>query len=144
LAYDPVLSIMDDDTAGWIGRMLEGTSVDSETLSVDLINEIGPIPGHFLGTADTRKHWQDEHFFPEVADQVAYPTWLETGKKDTLDLAQERMDHILATHKPEPLTAEQDRAVERMLGDARDHYRAEGMITNEQWATYMDTLEAAD
>jgi trimethylamine--corrinoid protein Co-methyltransferase len=142
LAYDPVLSIMDDDTAGWVGRMLEGTRVDRDTLSVDLINKIGPIPGHFLGTADTRKHWRDEHFFPKVADETAYPTWLETGKKDTLELAKERMEDILATHQPEPLTNEQERAVERMLGDARDHYRAEGMISDEQWATYMETLEA--
>ena len=142
LVYDPVLSIMDDDTAGWIGRMLEGTNVNTDTLSVDLINEVGPIPAHYLGSANTRKHWRDEHFFPKVADETAYPTWIETGKKDTLDLARERMDHILATHKPEPLTDEQERAVERMLGDARDHYRSAGYISDEEWATYMQTLEA--
>ena len=45
-----------------------------------------------------------------------------------VDLARERMDHILATHVPEPLTPSQDRAVERMLSDAREHYRAAGMI----------------
>jgi len=142
LVYDPVLSIMDDDTAGWIGRMLEGTTVNPDTLSVNLINEVGPIPGHYLSTADTREHWRDEHFFPKVADETAYPTWIETGKKDTLDLARERMDDILATHQPLPLTDEQERAVERMLGDAREHYRSAGLISDEEWATYMQALEA--
>jgi trimethylamine--corrinoid protein Co-methyltransferase len=142
LAYHPVLSIMDDDTAGWIGRMLEGTTVNPDTLSVDLINEVGPIPGHYLGTAQTREHWRDEHFFPKVADETAYPTWLESGKKDILDLARERMADILATHQPEPLSGEQERAVERMLGDARDHYRSAGMISDDDWATYTQTLEA--
>jgi trimethylamine--corrinoid protein Co-methyltransferase len=141
LVYDPVLSIMDDDTAGWIGRMLEGTKVTPDTLSVNLINEVGPIPGHYLSAADTREHWRDEHFFPKVADETAYPTWIQTGKKDTLDLARERMDDILATHQPLPLTDEQERAVEKMLGDARDHYRSEGLISDEEWAVYMQTLD---
>ena len=144
LAYHPVLSIMDDDIAGWIGRMLQGTTVNQETLAVDLINEVGPIPGHFLNTAHTREHWRDEHNFPQVADEEAYPVWVTSGKKDTLDLARERMDHILATHEPEPLTPEQDRAIERMLTDAREHYRAAGLIDDQEWATYMDTLESAD
>ena len=141
LVYDPVLSIMDDDTAGWIGRMLEGTTVNPDTLSVNLINEVGPIPGHYLSTVNTREHWRDEHFFPNVADETAYPTWIETGKKDTLDLARERMDDILANHQPLPLTDEQERAVERMLGDAREHYRSEGLISDEEWALYMQTLD---
>jgi hypothetical protein len=52
------------------------------------------------------------------------------------------MADILATHQPEPLSDEQERAVERMLGDARDHYRSAGMISDDDWATYMQTLEA--
>ncbi len=142
LVYHPVLSIMDDDTAGWIGRMLGGTTVNPDTLSVDLINEIGPIPGHYLSTEDTREHWRDEHFFPKVSDETTYPTWIESGKKDTLDLARERMDDILAKHQPLPLTDEQERAVEKMLDDARDHYRSERLISDDEWDLYMRALEA--
>lgn len=142
LVYHPVLSIMDDDIAGWVGRMLQGTTVNPDTLSVDLINEIGPIPGHYLSTANTREHWRDEHFFPKVADEQAYPIWMQSGKKDTVTLARERMDDILTNHQPVSLTHEQERAVERMLGDARDHYRSEGLISDEEWAAYMLTLEA--
>lgn len=142
LVYDPVLSIMDDDTAGWIGRMLEGTTVTQETLSVDLIAEVGPIPGHYLSSGDTRRHWQDEHFFPQVSDETTYPTWLETGKKDTLDLARERRDEILRSHQPLPLSDEQERAVERMLETARHHYRSEGLISDQEWGAYMQALAA--
>ncbi|NQV05109.1 trimethylamine methyltransferase family protein, partial [bacterium] len=102
-----------------------------------------PIPGHFLNTAHTREHWRDEHNFPKVADEEAYPVWVAGEKKDMLDNARDRMDHILATHQPEPLTAEQDSAIQRMLTDARDHYRAEGLITDTEWATYMNALENA-
>ena len=71
-----------------------------------------------------------------------YPTWIESGKKDTLDLARERMDDILAKHQPLPLTDEQERAVEKMLDDARDHYRSERLISDDEWDLYMRALEA--
>ena len=143
LVYHPVLSIMDDDIAGWIGTMLGGTTVTTDTLAIDLINDVGPIPGHYLNTAHTRDHWRDEHNFPTVADEEAYAVWVAGDRKDTLTLARERMDHILATHQPEPLTTEQEASVAKMLDDARAHYRSTGDITDDEWATYMQTLEAA-
>ena len=143
LVYNPVLSILDDDIAGWVGRLLQGIDVNPESLAIDLINEVGPVPGHFLNTAHTRKHWREEHFFPKAADEEAYPVWFELGKKDALALAAERMDDILTNHQPEPLTDEHERAVERMLTDAREHYRNEGMISDEEWAEYCDMLDRA-
>jgi len=143
LVYNPVLSILDDDIAGWVGRLLQGIDVNPESLAIDLINEVGPVPGHFLNTAHTRKHWREEHFFPKAADEEAYPVWFELGKKDALALAAERMDDILTNHQPEPLTEEHERAVERMLTDAREHYRNEGMISDEEWAEYCDMLDRA-
>ena len=54
------------------------------------------------------------------------------------------MDDILTNHQPEPLTDEQERAVERMLVEARDHYRKAGMISDEEWAEYTKVLEHAN
>jgi trimethylamine--corrinoid protein Co-methyltransferase len=144
LLYHPVLSILDDDVAGWIGRFLEGVSISEETLAIDLINEVGPIPGHYLSTAHTREWWRKEQWLPKAADLEAYPVWLRSGKKDALALARERMESILATHKPKPLTPEQERAVEDVLSEARRFYRDRGTITDEEWSTYMRTLESAN
>jgi hypothetical protein len=38
------------------------------------------------------------------------------------------MEKILATHKPHPITAEQDKDIERILVDARQHYRKKGLL----------------
>ena len=51
------------------------------------------------------------------------------------------MEYILAIHLRLRLTEEQEREVERMLSDARDHYRSEGLISDEEWALYMQALE---
>jgi len=144
LLYHPVLSVLDDDIAGWIGRFLQGAEVNDETLAIDLINEVGPIPGHYLNREHTRKWWRKEQFIPKVADRETYPVWIKSGKKDALALAKERVEEILATHKPKSLTPAEEQIVEDILKEAREYYRKKGLITDEEWTTYMKTLESAD
>ncbi len=69
LSYNPVLSILDDDVAGMIGRFIESVQVSDETLAIDLIEKTGPIPGYYLNTAHTRKLWQTQDYMPKVADR---------------------------------------------------------------------------
>ena len=142
LLYHPVLAILDDDVAGWVGRFLEGVTVADETLAIDLINQVGPIPGHYLSTAHTREWWRKEQWLPKAADLEAYPVWVRSGKRDAMALAQERMDEILASHVPMPLTPEQEQAVEEILTNARQFYRDRGSISDEEWSAYMTALQA--
>jgi trimethylamine--corrinoid protein Co-methyltransferase len=144
LMYSPEMAVMEDDVAGWIGGVLEGPTFNEETLAIDLINEVGPIPGHYMGTAHTRKWWNKEDYFPQVADIEAYASWAMTGKKDMLDNAKAKVEAILASHKPLPLSASEDQALEDILGEARNHYRSKGMISDEEWAAYMKELESTD
>jgi trimethylamine--corrinoid protein Co-methyltransferase len=134
-----VLSILDDDVAGWIGRFLEGVTVTDDTLAIDLINQVGPIPGHYLSTAHTREWWRHEQWLPQAADLEAYPVWLRSGKKDALALAKERMAEILATHEPAPLSPEQDQAIDSILREARDYYRKKNLISDAEWSSYRRT-----
>jgi hypothetical protein len=45
-----------------------------------------------------------------------------------VDYAKEKMDQILATHKPTPLTPNQEKDIERILEDARTFYKEKGML----------------
>jgi trimethylamine--corrinoid protein Co-methyltransferase len=128
LAYSPVLAIINDDVANIIGRTIEGFDVNKETMALDLIHEVGPNPGSFLGEKHTLTHWKKEFFVPAVADCLSYDEWLRQDKKSTIDRAMERMEKILATHKPMPVTAEQDKDIDRILEDARQHYRRKGLL----------------
>ncbi|MGQ9569540.1 MAG: trimethylamine methyltransferase family protein [Thermodesulfovibrionales bacterium] len=123
LAFHPLQAVLDDDVAGMVGRFIEGVTVNKETLAVDLIEEIGPIPGHFLTSEHTRKYFDKEGFFPKAADTLPYEEWREGGRKDALMLAEERMNEILKTHTCEPLPDEQDREIEKILNRAREYYR---------------------
>jgi trimethylamine--corrinoid protein Co-methyltransferase len=142
LTHHPIQAILDDDSAGMVGRFMGGIAVNDETLAIDLIEEVGPIPGHFLDKAHTRKWWKLEQFVPKSADRLTYPEWMNTGKKTCLDYARERMEEILATHKPMPLTHGQEEDVERVLKEARKHYKERGLITDEEMATYEKSMQS--
>ena len=57
---DNVTAIIDDEMVGAIGRLLEGVQVNEETLALDLIEQVGPIPGEYLSKKHTRDWWQKE------------------------------------------------------------------------------------
>jgi len=82
LTWSPVQEVLDDDIAGWIGRLLEGVEVNDEILAIDLINEIGPILGYYLNKKHTMKWWSKEQFMPKVADTEPYPLWIKKGKQE--------------------------------------------------------------
>jgi len=137
----PLQAILDDDIAGMVGRFIEGVTVSDETIALDLIEQVGPIPGQYLNTAHTREWWQKEQFVPKVADELTYPEWMKTGKKDCLDYAKKRMEEILATHKVSiPLTPGQEEDVKKILNKARKYYRERGLISDEEWEVYQEKV----
>jgi len=130
LTLHAVQAILDDDIAGWIGRFIGGIEVNDETLAIELIEEVGPVPGYYLDKEHTRKWWKKESFEPKVADRLTYPEWMAGGKRSALDYAKERMGEILATHEPNPLTSTQEEEVERILREAKRYYREKGLVSS--------------
>ncbi|MBN1315353.1 MAG: trimethylamine methyltransferase family protein [Anaerolineales bacterium] len=144
LIAHPIKAILDDDVAGMVGRILQGVDVNDETLALDVIDQVGPLPGTFLTTAHTRKWWRKEQYIPQVADHLSQEDWLAAGSKTPIDHAREKMEHILATHQTAPLLPEQEQAIEDILNDARQYYRKLGAISDEEWAAYQEDLSSPD
>jgi trimethylamine--corrinoid protein Co-methyltransferase len=142
LTHHPIQAILDDDMAGMVGRYMEGVTVSTESLALDLIEQVGPVPGHFMSAAHTRKWWKLEQFVPKTADRLTYPEWQSTGKRTCLDYARQRMEELLSTHKPLPLTQSQEDAVERVLEEARTHYHKKGLITDDEMRLYRDSMKS--
>ena len=118
LTYHPAISVVDNDVCGMVGRILEGVEVTDETLGIDLIEDVGPVPGNYLSREHTRKWWKKEQFMPMVADRLPYPEWIKKGKKNVLSNAKQKVKEILATHIPTPLPKDQDEGIEEILKEA--------------------------
>lgn len=126
--YHPIGAVLDDDIATWVGHVIEGFEINDETLALDLIDEVGPIPGTYLDKAHTRNWWKSQQFTPRSADRTTYPEWLRSGKKTALHYARERTEEILRTHRVPPLNDDADRALDEILEEAEAHYRDKDLL----------------
>ena len=124
ITVSPVVAIMDNELARRIGKMIDGVNVNEETLAVDLINKVGPIPGQFLSTEHTRKLWKSELLLPALADRVGYSEWVGGGKKTSLDYAKEKYEEIIATYNPSPLPEDKEKAIDEIMEEVRKFYKS--------------------
>lgn len=129
LTYHPVQSIIDDDIASMIGRYVEGINVNHDTLALDLINNVGPIPGHFLTSKHTIEWWKKEHHIPKVSDRKSYHDWIREDKPSILENAKQRMEQILESYEQDPpLSEQQNEDLDRILEEARKYYKSKDLI----------------
>jgi trimethylamine--corrinoid protein Co-methyltransferase len=105
-----LLLVLDDELCGMALRLARGIEVSDETLAVNLIREVN-FSGHYLNQRHTARYFRREHFVPRLIIRDGYEAWEKASRKTVLDRARERMEEILAAHRPREL----DPAVEREL-----------------------------
>jgi trimethylamine--corrinoid protein Co-methyltransferase len=112
LTFDYGQAVLDDEIVRMIKHFKQGFEVNAETLSVDLIDEIGHF-GEFLSHDSTlakMKTLSQNHLF----DRSTREDWKSKGKPGSYAKALSRAIEILENHKPVPLpesAAEQIRAI---------------------------------
>jgi trimethylamine--corrinoid protein Co-methyltransferase len=120
LCYSLAQLAICDDILGWIEHCLRGVDVSEEALAVDLIDEVGP-DGQYLDKKHTLEHFQ-ERWYPALMDRDNHDNWLAKGGKTLVQRATERVEEILAEHKPEPLPKEVAEAVHAIVERAGAEY----------------------
>jgi trimethylamine---corrinoid protein Co-methyltransferase len=129
LSWSPVIAVLDNDLAGAVGYFIEGANIGDETLALDIIDRVGPIPGSFLGEESTRKWWETEFFIPKIMDRLPYEVWKIQGKKSEIDNAKNKVKEIIKTHKVSvPLNDEQSRELDNIYAEAKKFYEERGLI----------------
>ncbi len=118
--WSPVQAVIDNELNAMVGRILEGIRVTDETLAIDLIQEVGPLPGNYLKTHHTRRLWQEEQLVPRLSDRLSYESWVQQGAQDVVARARDLAKEIIATHEVPPLPAEQNRELDRILRAAEE------------------------
>ena len=79
-------------------------SNEDSLLALDLIDQKGP-DGQFLDDEHTFKHFR-KLWTPNLIDQKNYDRWAAEGQKTLGTRTSERVEEILNTHKPKPLSPE--------------------------------------
>lgn len=105
----PEAIILDADIYHRARYQLAQMDVNPETLAVDVIEAVGP-GGHFLGQKHTRKYMKDA-MKRAITHEIG-----ENGKYcDPIEAAREKVAWILENYEPEPLEAEKQAELTRIL-----------------------------
>jgi trimethylamine--corrinoid protein Co-methyltransferase len=120
LCYSLAQLVICDEILGWLEHFIRGVDVSDEALAVDLIDEVGP-DGQFLATNHTRAHFR-ERWYPTLFERDTYNNWLAEGGKTLEQRANERVEAILAEHRPESLPKDVAQAVHAIVERAEKQY----------------------
>lgn len=125
-AFSPVQLMIDDEIASNIERLTQGIEVTEETLSVDVIATTGPL-GNYLKRMDTLKQFRRQHHQARLSDRSTRPQWSAQGALDARDRALARMKSLLQTHVPEPLSVDERRDFDRLMGGFSKEYSVDSI-----------------
>ncbi len=97
-----------------------GIVTDEEKWLDNLIEQVGP-GGNFLGQRSTRAGIRSgEWYIGMLGVHEAYETWEAAGNPTLREEVNERIDHILATHRPLPLGEEVEQELAKIQKKASD------------------------
>ncbi len=113
---------MMDEAIGYSRRITRGIEVNEDTLAVDVIHDVGPN-GHYLREEHTRRHYKTEFWYPNLCDRRNYEEWDTMGKQRMSDRVIARVEEVLATHEPSPISAETEKAIEKALAEAEERVK---------------------
>jgi len=102
--------VLTNELVAMADNLLKGIEVSDETLSVEVLEEVGP-GGNFLGHPQTVQHFRD-FWFPTLSDRYTYEEWQSRGGLDMGERLRRRVNDILREHEPEPLETDK---VERIM-----------------------------
>ena len=108
----PLIAIA-DDLLGFLRAATGGVVVDDETLALDVIEELGPT-GNYLTHDHTLKHFR-EPYYSKLADKRQYSQWVERGATTMEQRAAEQVEEILSSHEPEPLPADVQQEIRKIV-----------------------------
>ncbi len=94
----PELIVLTDEVVGMVKVIMSGLEINDETLSLDLIERVGPR-GDYLSQAHTLKHFR-KFWVPTVFDRSLVKG---EGVKNCEELVNEKTLKIMKTYKPKPL-----------------------------------------
>lgn len=94
--------LIDDEIASMVKRVVQGITVNDETLAVETIKNVGSGKD-FLGQRHTRDFMAKEQSKPKLIDRRMRGQWLSRGGKSLAERAGEKALEIIENHKPTPL-----------------------------------------
>ena len=116
ITFDLAQLVLDHEIAGMVLHSLDGIVVNDETLSVDVIRELG-IGKDYMSHESTYKHMKSQSQ-AQIIDRRMREDWETAGSKDAYQRAHDRVIEMLETYEPAPLPANVLNTIQSIVEEA--------------------------
>ncbi|UCE55222.1 MAG: trimethylamine methyltransferase family protein [Desulfobacterales bacterium] len=116
ITFDLAQLVMDHEIAGMILHSLKGIPVNDETLSVDIIKEMG-IGKDYLAHESTFRYMRSQSQ-AELIDRRMREDWEAAGSPDIYKRAHDKVIEILDTYEPPPLPDDVRATIREIVAEA--------------------------
>lgn len=106
-----------DEIVGLAKRYTDGIEIDDDRIGLEYIDEVGP-GGNFLSSEHTMEYFKDEFYFPDLIERRVYEQWENDGALTMEQRADRKVLEILESHEPEPLSAELEEKLDKLVAEA--------------------------
>lgn len=115
--------LLDSDIIDMVMFLLQGVEVSDKTLCVDEIRA-GGHKSDFLLSPVTLEYMRTQSR-PKFFQRMNRTTWVNAGKPDPYDLANERVKDLLVNHHPAPLPGSVAEDLRRFVADVEKEWGVE-------------------
>ena len=106
--------VIDDEMCGMVRRIKRGYEVNPDTLSFDVVKEVGP-GGHFLDKDHTFDHFRTEFYQPQLSNRDDYVSWQTNGSTRNQATANKKYKEILETYEAPELSPDVDKELMKFI-----------------------------
>jgi trimethylamine--corrinoid protein Co-methyltransferase len=107
--------VLDAEIIALCRRFSEGIPVNDTTLALDVISRVGP-GGHFMEAEHTLEQLRAGALWEaKVSNTHTSKQWEELGSPSVLIQASRRVDDLLSSHQPKPLSGETLQALQEII-----------------------------
>ncbi|MFC1582889.1 trimethylamine methyltransferase family protein, partial [Planctomycetota bacterium] len=110
--------LLQHEVIRYVESVLREIPTDDDAIPIDLIDEAGP-GGTFIDKMHTAEHFRESLFMPDLLDRNYFAPWLDGGASDMAQRIKTRKDELLATHQAEPMDADLEKEVNRIVQAAK-------------------------
>lgn len=118
MAFNYTQLVIDNEIAAMVKRVVRGVDVTDATMAVDLIKSIGGGEGKdYLSEEHTVEYMHTEQEHTLLFDRKSRENWEANGSLDLSARAEKIARDIFHTHKPEPLDADIQKQMRKIIED---------------------------
>ena len=113
--------VIDAEMLQMMSAYFEPPVIDTETLALDAVREVGPA-GHFFGATHTMQRYERAFYTPLVSNWDNYDTWIERGGITAAERANTIWKRMVADYQKPPI----DPAIDEALRAYMERRKREG------------------